>query len=163
MSKRSLIALCFSAVMLLAILGGSASADSGTPNLVGSWEVLSVLDGSTDAVPSLFTYSVDGTLIATGPTAANSSSHGAWAQTGSRTYTSNEISFIYGPTGTVVGTLSINATLTVAADGQTYDVEFDGEFRFGDGTVNPISGTAVGKRINAGDGDGDSDSDSDSD
>ncbi len=162
MLKRNQSVLLFSAIALLAFFGGPASA-SDNGSLAGSWEVLSMADGSTDEIPSLFTYGAGGTLIATGPTSANSASHGAWTQTGSRTYSSNEVSFLYGPTGEIIGTISASATVTLASDGQTYDAEFAGTLQFTGGPAIPISGTAAGSRISAGGGDGDSDSDSDSD
>lgn len=162
MLRRNQVVLLFSTIALLAVVAGPALADGGG-SLVGSWEVLSVLDGTTDEVPSLFTYGRGGTLVATGPTIANSASHGAWKRTGPRRFTSNETSFLYGPTGEIIGRINATATLTLAPDRQTYDADFEGAITFNDNTVAPFSGTAVGSRISAGGGDGDSDSDSDSD
>ncbi len=163
MIKRNQAALFFSLIALSMVLAGSAAAGGGSATLTGSWESVAVLDGTAGDAPALFTFNADGTFTATGPTVANSTAHGAWKQTGSRTFQASNVSFIYGPTGEVSGTIITNSTLTVASDGQTYDVVFDGETRLGDGTVLPFSGTGVASRINVAGCDGDSDSDSDSD
>ncbi len=147
MIQRKQAVFLISAVAFLAILGASASADGGAAKLVGSWEVLSVVDGSTDENSSLHTYGAGGTYIASAASASNGNAHGAWEKTGPRTYSSTEVSFMFGPTGEVIGTFHVDATTTVAPGGQTYDAVFAGEVRLNSGPVIPFSGTAVGSRI----------------
>ncbi len=147
MINRKQTAILLSTFAFLAAFGASPAA-ADPPQLEGSWQVISVLDGSTNEVPSLFTYNRDGGLVATGPTVSDSTAHGAWERSGPRTYSSTQVSFLYGGTGQVVATVHLNATVTVSLDGQTYDADFDGEIRPVSGPVTTISGTAVGSRIN---------------
>ena len=163
MKLRNQTVLGLSLFVLSIALVAPASADGGGGGgLVGSWESVAVLDGTTDEVPSLFTFNRGGTFTATGATVANSGAHGSWKKIGPRTFKGSNVSFIYGPTGDIAATLNTNTTFVVAPGGQSYDAEFDGEIRFVDGTVQPFAGTAVASRINvAGCDDDDSDSDSD--
>ena len=160
MLNRNQAVVLLSAIALLTLFVGAASADDGQAALVGSWDGFSVLDGETDVTPSLFTYNAGGTFTGTGPSLFNGNAHGAWKQTGSRTFETTNVSFIYGLAGQVIGRFEVDTVVTVAADGQSYDAVFSGEARFDDGSVDAFSGTAVATRIGDGD-DGDSDSDSD--
>ena len=164
MNPRNQTVLCLSLFVLSMVLVAPASADDGGGGaLVGSWESVAVLDGTTDEVPSLFTFNRGGTFTATGSTVANSGGHGAWKKIGPRTFKATNVSFIYGPTGEIIATLNANTTIVVASGGQDYDAEFEGEIRFTNGAVQPFSGTAVASRINVAGCDDDDDSDSDSD
>ncbi len=151
MITRKQTVILVSTIAILALLGTSASASGGgPPKLVGSWEVLSTVDGTTEA-PSLHTYGTGGTYIASSASPANGNAHGAWERIGPRTYSSTEIAFVFGPTGEIIGTFHANATVTVALGGQSYDADFEGEVRLNNGSVLPFSGTAAAIRIGVND------------
>ena len=121
---------------------------AGGPSIIGSWEAVSSVDGSPDSAPLLATFGKDRTLVSTGPSTANSVAHGSWEKTGSRTYSSTIVFFIYDAAGNANLKVTTNDEYQVSQDGQSYTSAFEANLTTLDGTpVAQISGTSSGTRI----------------
>ncbi|MEM8929855.1 MAG: hypothetical protein AAGE94_01705 [Acidobacteriota bacterium] len=136
------------AFLLLATLVLAPAATAGPRGLEGSWRATGVVDGTTDATETLFTFSRGGTLIASSDTAANGNGHGTWERIGPRMFAATNVAFAYDANGVAAQVLETEITLEVARGGATFDATFESTVKTLDGTVLlTVTGTASGERI----------------
>ncbi|MCP5120143.1 MAG: hypothetical protein GY953_55815 [bacterium] len=140
--------------MLILILAPAAWADSDSDSdsdsdavsIVGSWDVVFALP-SGDA-PGFFTFDSGETWFATGSQASLSPAHGAWEQTGSRTFAATNKGFIYATDGSISLLIKNSGILEVSPDGDSFTAAFLTEISIPGGpVVSSFSGTATGTRI----------------
>ena len=140
----SLLVAC-SFVLLLS----AAPASAFLPNVVGSWETTVSLDGAPVPQTILETYSIDGTVVASGPSAGSASiTHGAWKRTGLRTFAASIVILLYDADGELENRLRGSIEGEVTPDGRNYTGAIASQLELPDGTVvATFGGTLSGKRI----------------
>lgn len=133
------------AVFIFALVAAPALA--GGPQIVGSWEVETVFDGTGASESILETYGQRGTLITSGSTAGAGNGHGAWEKTGPRTYSTSQVIFGFAPDGSLAAVVRANAEIEVSQDGQSYVGTFEADVEVVGGPTLSNSGTVTGSRI----------------
>ncbi len=134
-------------VLALTLLAAPAFADGGN-KLIGSWQAVSVTDGSGDTNELLVSFHKDKTLVSTPPSNGLSVAHGTWKKTGSRSFASTLIFFIFDADGNANLRATNNSDYEVGQDGQTYTSAFETRIETLDGTpVATVTGTSTGQRI----------------
>jgi hypothetical protein len=115
---------------------------------VGAWRVQ--LSGLGPApVPILMTFNGDGTLLQTDtpvslpqpvpPSSAASNGHGAWRKVSDSQFSFTYVKIFYGNDGPALAVATQRGTLTLAADGNTFEARLTGtDF------VNATDGTPIG-------------------
>lgn len=125
-----------------------SDSDGGPPKIVGSWEGVSILEPDGVESPGLFTFNIDRTWMSSGDSPLFSNAHGAWKQTGPRTFVTTNKAFVLAETGGVSLVLSNQTVIEVSADCQSFTGVFSSEISLPDGTVvDSFNGTATGTRI----------------
>jgi hypothetical protein len=134
--QLSVIAAALAATTSLAYGQAQQSADSSSkPPIVGTWQVLrhgvDCVSGQrlNPDFPSLITFNRGGTLngYAIGPgdsPATTSPEYGNWThQQGTQSYIVRDVGYGYDDTGTFAGRGEVTATITLAADGNTFTAD----------------------------------------
>lgn len=132
---------------LLVLVAMATPALAGGPDIVGSWEVDVVFDGTGATETILETYGEKGTFIASGPSASSGNGHGAWEKSGPRTYSTSQVIFGWAPDGSLGAIVRANAEVEVSQDGQTYTGTFSATVEVVGGSTLNNSGTVSGSRI----------------
>ena len=101
---------------------------------------------------ALATFTADGNTIETSnsPPATRGTAQGVWKRVGARLYAVTRMIFRFNPqTGAYVGTATLNAQVTIAADGETFTAESTTELRDPNGNIvgSGIRATATGRRM----------------
>lgn len=134
-------------VLALTLLAAPAFAGGGN-KLVGSWEAVSVTDGTGDINQLLVSFHKDNTLVSTPPSNGLSVAQGTWEKTGGRSFSSTLIFFIFDANGNANLRATNNSDYEVSQDGQTYTSVFETRIETLDGTpVATVTGTSTGERI----------------
>jgi hypothetical protein len=157
--KTSVVgAIALIALTVIAAAGAmSASAarsdveQSSAHALVGSWDVALTLPGLPPG-RVLATFDGDGGTVesANAAPALRGASHGAWERIEPDLFAVTRVFFRFNPqTGAYLGTQQVDATVRVAADGETFTAVSVSELRdpAGNLVVGGLRGTATGKRI----------------
>jgi hypothetical protein len=120
--RRILMVLALTAVAIGAVHSASASGDNAGNQLAGTWRVTVNRPAPLTPIVSLQVYTGDGSVIENAnDTGARSPSFGAWERVNERTYASSGVFFRFDPqTGAQVATHSIDRTIRLSADGQTF-------------------------------------------
>ena len=144
-------ALVVAAGALTASAGTSRAAHSSPAAIVGTWDVTLAIQGLPPG-RVLATFMKDRTTIesANSRPALRGASHGVWQRRGHRLFSVTRVFFRFHPvTGNYDGTTTVNATVRVARDGETFDAVSRSVLRDPDGNiVGPvIPGTATGARM----------------
>ncbi len=119
---RILMVLALAAVAIGAVHSASASSDDAGNQLAGTWRVVVNRPAPLSPIVSLQVYTGDGSVIETAnDTGARSASYGAWERVNGRTYAASGVFFRFDPqTGVQVATHTIDRTIRLSADGQTF-------------------------------------------
>lgn len=134
-------------VLALTLLAAPAFAGGGN-KLIGSWQAVSVTDGTGDTNELLVSFHKDRTLVSTPPSNALSVAHGTWKKTGARHFASTLVFFIFDANGNANLRATNNSDYEVSQDGQTYTSVFETRIETLDGTlVTTVTGTSTGERI----------------
>ncbi len=154
--KKHVIRLSIATLLMMSFAGAALATDDsdsdsdGNAAIVGSWQATTTLEPTGDESLALFTFNSDGTFVATGPDASFSGAHGAWKQTGARRYRSVNISFVYGPDGSIAFRIENRTILRVSGNGNRFVAEFESDLTLPDGTVlQTTAGSSEGQRIKA--------------
>jgi hypothetical protein len=144
-------ALVFAAGALTASAGTSRAGHSWPASIVGTWDVTLAIQGQPPG-RVLATFMKDRTTIesANSRPALRGASHGVWQRRGQRLFSVTRVFFRFHPvTGNYDGTATVNATVGVASDGETFDAVSRTVLRDPDGNVvgPEIPGTATGTRM----------------
>ena len=135
------------AATALAALHGPLPAHAAETNdwgLEGTW-ISTVALGSPAPFQSLSTYASGGGLVTTAQTQLRgapgrpgsiSSHHGTWARIGELTFQRRGVAFTFGPTGAPTGTHTVEQTILLASDGQSYSAR-------GTVTIADVTGKAL--------------------
>jgi len=119
------------AASALAALHGPLPAHAAETDgwgLEGTW-ISTVALGSPAPFQSLSTYAGGGGVVTTAQTQLRgapgrpgsiSSHHGTWARTGELTFRRRVVAFTFDPTGAPTGTHTVDQTILLASDGQSY-------------------------------------------
>ena len=134
-----------------AAAAGNDLEHSSAHAIVGTWDVNLTLAGLPPG-RVLATFDGDGGTVesANAPPALRGASHGAWRRIGPNLFAMTRVFFRFNPqTGAYLGTQKVNATVRVAADGETFNAVSVSELRDPAGNVvlAGLRGTAVGTRI----------------
>lgn len=147
LSKKHYACLFSSLVLAFSLLATPAFAGNGQ-KLVGSWQGVSVTDGTGDTNPLLVSFHQDGTLVSTGPTNSLSVAHGSWKKTGGSSFSSTLIFFIFDASGNANLRATNNSDYQVDQGGETYTSVFETRIETLDGThVTTVTGTSSATRI----------------
>ena len=142
MDTRCPSVLTWVLVVALGFMGlahpGLSAAQAASPSadglgFVGSWQV-EVTPPQGPSCPSLATFAADGTLVASnqpvqpspgapGEVVFASSAHGSWIATGPDTANFTFVVLLANGQGSLVGTVTTRATITLGTDGQTFSGE----------------------------------------
>jgi len=130
--------------------------------LVGAWRVAVEIPGVGDAGTNLATFTTDGTVVVAFPSptpAAPGQAHrleyftpavGAWEAAGAQGAAMTFVALGVDETAIPIGTHTITATATVAADGATWSGPFRIEIASATGApLGAVAGTVTGTRIAA--------------
>jgi len=135
---------------LAALQEPTRAAGEGAWGLEGTW-ISGVALGSTPGFQSLSTYAAGGGAVTTsqrGPRGAPgrpgsiSAHHGTWARTGELTFQRHVVAFTFDATGAPTGTHTVDQTLVMAADGQSYSAQ--GTVTFADVTGKTLPSSSAG-------------------
>lgn len=157
----------FCAATLVALLPAFASADDhpnlGKNTLAGAWDVVVTLrapaaDCTTappigvglNPFPQLYAFHKGGTASEYGtraPPSTRTSGHGVWSRTGGDDFAYRVMFYSFDANGLLSNKMDIRSTLTLAADGDTF--EGVSRFAFSDlsGNVRNFCATLAGTRI----------------
>jgi len=118
----------------------------GNP-LVGTWNADVDANDPTNP-PALFIFTSDG--IYSEIDADGTTLYGAWKATGANTAELTALGYQSDQNGAFGGTITIRATITVGADGQSFQAPYTIEFTTSDGHTSGQAGPglATGVRIN---------------
>ncbi len=135
------------AAAALAALHGPLSAHAAETDgwgLEGTW-ISTVALGSRAPFHSLSTYASGGGVVTTAQTSLRGapgrpgsigSHHGTWARTGALTFQRHVVAFTFDRTGAPTGTHTVDQTILMAADGQSYSAQ-------GTVTIADVRGTVL--------------------
>ncbi len=165
MHRISFFVTLVSGLIVLIAVGHLAgtTAQEGTPvanqGFAGSWRV-SVAPEQGPPLATLSTYGADGTVVSSALPAQQpppgaptglifaSAAHGAWQATGVDTANVTFVELRADEHGQPLGTLSVHATITLDADGQTFGGAFVTSIADPDGNeLASFSGTVQARRI----------------
>jgi hypothetical protein len=115
---------------LAALQGGMPARATGndTWGLEGTW-ISTVALGAVAPFQSLSTYAAGGGVVTTAQTSLRgapgmpgsvSSHHGTWARTGELTFQRHVVAFLFSLMGVPTGTHTVDQTILIAGDGQSY-------------------------------------------
>lgn len=164
-SVRVLFGLATGAValaMVAFLVGGTPAVGRATAEeggIVGAWSIAVQAGPDRPAVAFTSLYA-DGTVLTSNPASRPapagaddgvqiiSAGHGAWKQTADRAYAFRFVYFQSDETGRLLGTTTIDATVELAADGQTFGGSFTATMVDPSGAVSGTGGgTVAGVRI----------------
>lgn len=126
------------------------AAETNAWGLEGTW-LSTVALGSRTPFQSLSTYAAGGGVVTTAQTQLRgapgrpgsiSSHHGTWVRTGELTYQRHVVAFTFDPTGTPTGTHTVDQTILMAADGQSYSAH--GSVTIADVTGKVLQSSSAG-------------------
>ena len=158
-TKRSIVSaialIALAIVVAAAAMSASAARNdvehSSAHAIVGSWDVTLTLPGLPPG-RVLATFDGDGGTVesANAAPALRGASHGVWDRIEPNLFAVTRVFFRFNPqTGAYLGTQKVNATVRVAADGETFTAVSVSELRDPAGNVvlAGLRGTAVGTRM----------------
>ncbi len=141
------------AATALAALHGplpAQAAETDVWGLEGTW-ISTVALGPRTPFQSLSTYAGGGGVVTTAQTQLRgapgrpgsiSSHQGTWARTGELTFQRHVVAFTFDPTGTPTGTHTVDQTILLASDGQSYSAR--GTMTIADVTGNVLQSSSAG-------------------
>jgi hypothetical protein len=125
--SRRLLSSVFAFAVLLAVVGGAASArpssDGSGNQLAGTWVVTVNRPAPAPSLTSLQLFTADGSVIehANEAPASRTDSYGSWERVEGRLYRASALMFRFNPaTGAHVATMKINRNIRLSEDGQSF-------------------------------------------
>ena len=128
-SKRAIAALALAATLAVLAAGAAIAPESTASNrhasgnrLAGTWVVTVNRPAPLSAITSLQVYTSTGSVIeAANDIGSRSASYGSWERVQGRTYAASSVFFRFDPqTGVQVATHTIDRTIRLSDDGQTF-------------------------------------------
>ena len=168
---KTILALACGAMLGIAVLTGSATADVTDRNatapkaasIVGTWQVeVTVRANATDCTtsppvgfgpnpfPALHTFHVGGTMSETGSRSAPSNrspGHGVWKRTGVRDFESRHTFQGFDANGLLSTNMDIRSEITLSSDGETFTGVSRLAFSDISGNTVPFCATLEGARF----------------